>query len=199
MDLNKVKHLYQEKGLSAQDVADELDKTVWQVYRFMKKHRISRRKASQTLKIKFNRSPLSFKRKVNLTTKEQQLHLAGLMLYWAEGAKTGGDKIDFANSDQHMAVIFLKMLRQIYQPDEKRLRALLYCYSNQDPKKLIGFWSNLLNIPTDQFLKPYVRKVFNRSKKHKMPHGLVHIRYNDKRLFQQIMTDIKTASKDFTS
>ena len=111
------------------------------------------------------------------------------MLYWAEGAKSR-HTVDFSNSDSNMIKLFLKGLRTIYRINEKRLRIYLYCYCNQNIKYLVSYWSTLLNIPPNQFSKPYIRKDFDERKINKMPHGLVHIRYSDKKLLMQIKAEI---------
>jgi len=41
-------------------------------------------------------------------------------------------------------------------------------------------------VPVQQFTKPYVRKDYKIEKIDKMPYGLVHIRYADKKLYLQI-------------
>lgn len=111
------------------------------------------------------------------------------MLYWAEGYKAGRT-VDFVNSDPRMVKIFVDCLRIIYQVTESRFSVQLYCYVNQEPNNLIDFWSELTGIPKKQFIKPYVRKDFKSEKSGKMLKGVVHIRYNDLRLYQQIMQDI---------
>ena len=93
------------------------------------------------------------------------------------------------NSDANMIVVFVKFLREIYKVDEKRFRILLYCYSDQDSIKLINFWSRLTKISKKQFTKPYIRKDFRKDGR-KMEHGMIHIRYGDKKLFLCIMEEI---------
>ena len=61
-----------------------------------------------------------------------------------------------------------------------------YFYSNQDANKNINYWSRLTKISKKQFTKPYVRKDFREDKKDKMPYGLIHIRYSDKKLFNLV-------------
>ena len=194
MSIDEIKHLYFEKQLCTREIGEKLNKTTWQIIRTMKKHNVARRTSAETQKIQFQRKPLSYNKKVRLSSFEKSLYEAGLMLYWAEGVKARGT-VDFANSDSRMASIFLSMLRSIYHIDEKRLRILLYCYANQNTEKLIKYWSAKLKIPTLQFIKPYVKHDYNKKKTHKMPHGLVHIRYHDKRLFEQILKDIDIISR----
>lgn len=88
----------------------------------------------------------------------------GTMLYWAEGAKSGklgkNKIVDFTNSDPKMILVFLYFLREFCGIDEKRLRCLLYCYSNQNVYKLMRYWSKITHIPISQFTKPYIRSDF---------------------------------------
>lgn len=189
MDVDQVRNLYHKKGLSAEEVGEHLGKTVWQVIKFMKKHQIPRRKTEETKRLQFQRKPLSYKKKTRMTSSERELYEVGLVLYWGEGAKNFST-VDLANSDHEMVLIFLEMLRKIYRVDENRLRVLLYCYANQDVSALIDFWSKKLLIPKKQFIKPYVRSDFDHTRTSKMPYGLAHIRYNDKRLLEQILRDI---------
>ena len=89
-----------------------------------------------------------------------------------------------------MARLFLKGLRKIYRVDEGRLRIALYCYSNQNSEVLKNYWSNILEIPQKQFIKPYIRSNFDEKNIDKMKHGVVHIRYSDERLLMQIKAEI---------
>lgn len=187
--ISDIRKYYYQEGLSVLETATKLGKTSRQLFRFMRKHNLPRRTFSQTMRIKFYRSPLSYNKKGNLTTHELKLWQAALMLYWAEGYKAT-PTIDFANSDPKMVAIFLKCLREIYQVSEARIRILLYCYSNQNVIGLIRFWSSLLKLPISQFSKPFIRYDFSLQKANKMAHGLVHIRYSDRRLFEQIMAEV---------
>lgn len=190
MDIDKIKIMYGIEHKSAKDIANYYGNTVWQVYRFMKKHGFDRRLSSETNHLKFLKSPLSFSVKNNLTQEDRKLWLGGILLYWAEGSKAGNCVVDFANCDEKMILIFLKMLRIIYGISEEKLRVFIYCHANQVQSELISHWSSLLNIPKSQFTMPYVRKDFDINKSDKMKWGLVHIRYADVRLMEKIKQDI---------
>ncbi len=192
-----IQKMYYQEGLGAIEIAKKLKKNYSQIYKFMKRHGLNRRLASETTNLKFLRSPLSYTQKIDLTETEKQLHIAGLMLYWAEGSKANKSVVDFVNSNAEMVCLFLHMLKTIYQINTARLRVLIYCYSNHDTDNLISHWSTLLNIPINQFTQPYVRHNFDPNKSHKMPYGLVHIRYSDTRLLSQIKADIDIIAKEF--
>src|SRR3989344_9286503 len=138
----KVKRLY-AKGLSGSEISEKVDIHIRQVYRILEKLGVSRRTSAEQNKIRFLRSPSSYKFKENCLSKDRDLLIAGLMLYYGEGAKTNRT-VDFANSDVRMLKIFIKFLRVICGVQEKRLRFYLYYFSDQDPKKLINFWSKEL-------------------------------------------------------
>ena len=108
------------------------------------------------------------------------------MLYYGEGAKTG-TTVDFANSDCRTVKLFLKFLRKVCRVNEKKLRYYLYCFSDQDPEKLIGYWSSQLNAQRGQFTKPYIRSALNRGKRI-MLNGVIHVRYSDKKLMEKILS-----------
>ncbi|MEK7497654.1 MAG: hypothetical protein AAB656_01925 [Patescibacteria group bacterium] len=193
---NEIRDLYINEKLSIREVAKRLNLNMWAVRSRMKRADILRRSSAETNAIKFLKSPLSYKRKIKLSHKEKQLLQAGLMLYWAEGSKRSQYTVDLANSDVDMLIIFLKVLRNIYQVDKKKLRVYLYCYSNQNPIALVNYWSNILNISKSQFTKPYVRQDFDPKKIDKMPRGMVHVRYGDKRLLMQIKAEIDIIRKN---
>ncbi len=191
--LQKIKQLY-DSGLSVKDVAQKLGHTHGAINNAMRRNNIPRRTAAQTNKIKFYNSPFSFTPKQNLTTQEEKLKVAGLMLYWAEGFKKNNEHVvDFANSDSKMIKLFCKFLRKIYQIEEEKLSAYIYCYPSHNIKKLIKYWSNLTQIPSNQFTKPYIRSDGGQIRD-KMKHGLLHIRYFDKRLIELIMKEIRLLS-----
>ena len=146
LPLKEVKSLYYKKGLSAIKVGENLGFSVWQVIKFMKKNNLPRRNQAETHHLAFLNSPSSFKSKTNLTNKEKKLKIAGLILYWGEGAKTTNKNVDLTNSDPLMIQFFLKMLREIYGVKEEKLKVLIYAYTNQNIKKLIDYWTEITGI-----------------------------------------------------
>lgn len=196
MLIDDIRNLYLNDKLNSREVGERLGVSQWCVISAMRRNNIPRRTSAESNNINFLKSPLSYNKKASLTESEERLRTAALMLYWAEGSKKGKWVVDFTNSDGKMVLIFLKVLREIYRVKEEKLRVGLYCYKNQDPKELINYWSQLLKIPTSQFIKPYVRENYNEKNKDVMPHALVHIRYADKRLFVQIKSEIDKIQHD---
>lgn len=178
-----VKKLYYKDKISAVEIAERFSVGVDAVYYFMRYNKLPRRNLSEQNAVRFNRKKPSFVVKKVLSQKEKELRAIGVALYWAEGFQTDyADIVDFANSKPEMILIFLAFLRKVCGIRESKLRVYLYCYSNQNVKKLIKFWSRETKIPSKQFTKPYVRNDFDIKKLGKMPYGLIHIRYGDKKL-----------------
>ena len=189
--INLIRSLYWDKKLTALEISKRLGVGIDAVMYFMRKNKIKRRSLVEANAILFQNKKLSFNEQTKLSPYQKELKLTGLILYWGEGYKTDKSSgIDFANSDPDMIAIFIKFLRVIYRVDEKRFRILLYCYTDQDIKSLIKFWSELTNILPEQFSKPYVRKDFKENSR-KMKYGMIHIRYADKKLFLCIMKSIE--------
>mgnify|MGYP001578080303 CR=1 FL=1 len=187
MQSNKVEALYISKGLSGAEIADRLNLPIRQVYRILEKNNVQRRRSSESNNLGFLRKSPTFKIKTSMNDDERILLTAGIMLYWAEGWKDKKKNLlDFANSNPLMIKIYVSFLRNICGVREDKLRIYLYCYANQNPLKLKKFWSGVTMVPLSQFTKPYIRMDFQESKIGKMPHGLIHVRYADKKLFLQL-------------
>lgn len=193
-----IKKLYYQDKLSTTEIGRKLKISPWAVLRAMRRMELKPRTIKEANNNLFARKKPSFCIKKNLTVAEQKLKMAGTMLYWAEGGKSLGRywTVDLANSDPEMVRIFLKFLRKICAINEKRLRVQLYCYANQDIEKIKNYWYKVTNIPKNQFIKPYIRKDFRAEQKDRMQHGLVHVRYCDKKLLLTIENWIKEYCKN---
>ncbi len=200
LSLVTIKSFYYKDGLSSVEIGKKLNVSPWVVIRFMKRNSLLLRTRVQSNANSFNRKPLTFSIKKGLSPSEKELKIAGVLLYWAEGGKpyqhTRNWTVDLANSDPKMIMLFLRFLREICRVDEKKLSVQLYCYADQNIEALKNYWSILTKIPLEKFIKPYVRQDFNPSGR-KMVHGLVHIRYCDKKLLLQIDAWIKEYCKKF--
>lgn len=189
---DKLKHeietLYQT-GSTMKQIAEKFGYSINHVYYFMRKHKIARRDLKTSAYVRFTNKASSFKVNTNLTPEQEKLKLLGTSLYWAEGYKTDKSAgIDFANSDTTMVLIFLRFLREICQVDESRIRVLLYTHEGHRVGYQVRYWSSLLSIPIENFSKPYIAKSsMGVEKKSKMPYGLVHLRYADKKLLWLVL------------
>lgn len=188
LSTNLIKKLYYKDKLSTIEIAEKLGVASWIIQRFMVKNNLSRRNPREANAISFEKKPITYSIKEKLSNRDKQLKIAGIMLYWAEGykGKNWNGTIDFCNCEPQMIKLFLKFLRVICGIDEKKLRVLLYCYSDQNIESIKKYWRKTTKIPRKQFIKPYIRNDFKPQKSGKMKYGLVHIRYCDRKLFTEI-------------
>lgn len=194
--LEQVKYLYNKEGFGMREIANKLDVSIDAVFYFMRKHDLKRRSPQDSNSLRYQKAATSFQLRELKTERLRTLKAIGTMLYWGEGCKS--DKVgvvDFANCDKSMIITFMKFLRNVCGVDENRLRVYLYLHTNQNIESCIEYWSEITKISKDQFTKPYVRKDFDESKKDKMPHGLIHVRYSDKKLLNLIKKWIREYSE----
>jgi hypothetical protein len=184
IEADKVRSLYWDKSYTGGEIAKKLRLPIWAIYEFMRRNNIPRRSRSDANYVFYCDKP-QFKLREALNSSEEQLKIAGIMLYWAEGTLIGST-VDFANSSPKMVKVFLRFLREICGVDNSRLRIYLYAYDYQDLSKLKSYWSSLTGVPLTQFTKPYVRIGNSNISGRKLLYGLVHVRYNDKKLLENI-------------
>ncbi|MEP7291210.1 MAG: hypothetical protein ABI835_05480, partial [Chloroflexota bacterium] len=75
------------------------------------------------------------------------LHLAGCMLYWAEGSKSRAS-LELVNSDPDMLSFFIKFLRESLCVSETKLSARIICYTNNGVsiQEIESYWLNKLSL-----------------------------------------------------
>ena len=92
---------------------------------------------------------------------ESELFVAGVVAYWAEGAKTkpwrSGAQVAFINSDPTMIRLFLRWLRLVgVAPD--RLRFRLSIHESADVDAATQFWADMVGVGVDDFQKPTLKR-----------------------------------------
>jgi len=178
--------LYQS-GLSAQQVSDELHISGSKVRYALAKQSVPLRNHSSASRMlhltKFGKKQCCVKN--NLTDDEEHLRIAGIMLYWGEGTKSGSS-VMFSNSDPQMVKLFLSFLRKICRVEEYRLRILLHIYDNQNEKSLKKLWSTITEIPLSQFSKTYYHSGQKGTYKKTCLYGTISLRYSDNELLKII-------------
>ena len=184
----RISQLYVEDFFSMQQIADMLQISVSKVRYVLEKKNIKRRNVSEAIRLlnitKFKKGQFNIKKE--LSNKDQLLKIAGIMLYWGEGTKCGGSVV-LSNSSPDLIKIFLKFLREICGVSNKRLRALLHIYSDQNEKMLKKYWISVTKIPEDQFSKSFSHQKGKRgSYKKYSSFGTISIRYSDKSLLKII-------------
>lgn len=132
-------------------------------------------------------SKLKYKYLVNrLRITKTQARILAALLYWCEGSKyPASDTLAFSNSDTSMVRTFLALLRKGFNITEEKLRVHLQLHTTHNLKESFNFWSGLLNVGADKFIKPTITSPTN-SMKRRNYQGTCTIRYYDVKLMLQI-------------
>lgn len=177
-------------------VAEQYGVSIDAVVYVLRKISIPRRSFAEANHLMYEARPASF---TFQPRQDKKLEMVGAMLYWAEGYKADtAFGLDFANSDPDMALIFLNFLRSRYILDQRRLHFSLYHYSDQNQAELVNFWSKKLDVLPSQFKNHYVKKDPQTTRK-KMSYGVLHIRYNDKKMLRDMLSLIQSYKKQYAS
>ncbi|MCX6760656.1 MAG: hypothetical protein NTZ84_00910 [Candidatus Nealsonbacteria bacterium] len=92
---------------------------------------------------------------------KRDLFIAGVSMYWSEGyTYSGGEQVGFTNSDPKMIVFILEWLEKIcgILKTNLFLQVKINRIHKKRIKKVEKYWSNLTNIPLDQFNKTVLIK-----------------------------------------
>src|SRR4030042_3816176 len=185
---NTIAKLYRKEGLSCMQIAAKLKISDSVARYWLAKQNIKKRSISEAITniyiTKFNKK--TFHLKNNFSERDINLKIAGIMLYWGEGAKTGGT-IKFVNSDPEMVVLFLNFLRKICGISEERLKILIHIYPDHNENKLKKFWSEITSVPLKQFYKSHIHQGRVGTYKNKSRYGTVAVNYSDKKLLKILL------------
>ena len=92
---------------------------------------------------------------------ESELFVAGVVAYWAEGAKNkpwrSGQSVKFMNSDPELIRLFLAWLRLIEIPKD-RLVFRVHIHESADATGAITYWSGVVDAPVSQFGNCTIKK-----------------------------------------
>lgn len=128
-------------------IAESLGTTHATIYYWFKKYGIGRRSWSESAYVKQNPNGDPFKIKDNLTKKNRELLLSGLMLYWAEGSRRNNHAIQMANLDFRLISLFIKFLKRVCGVKEEKICLNIQLYRNFNKEKTRNYWSRALGVP----------------------------------------------------
>jgi hypothetical protein len=114
----------------------------------------------------------------------------GLMLYWAEGDKTGSSFVALTNTDPKVLIYFVNWIRRYFEIEEERLRGRLYIWEDLDEPRAKRYWSKILGIPVSQFTKSYISKSKPKIRKRRHEYGVCRVSYGSKKVFGEIKKGI---------
>jgi hypothetical protein len=128
-----------------------------------------------------------------LTRKE--LELAGIFLYWGEGAKYTNGPISLNNTDPKVLKFTLYWLTHALQIPKAKIQVFLHLYNDMNIKKEMEYWSKELRMPLAQFAKPFIKESSRVNLTHKgFGHGTCGVRVSNILQKEKIMMAIKAIS-----
>jgi hypothetical protein len=209
MEVNKKQRAidFRKKGLSVKDISKRLNAAQGSVSTWVRSVVLS---PAQKLALKnYCHSPevverrrqsrlhnQSVKRKIcmDLAADEigrlntEMLKVAGVALYWAEGAKTKIGVSRLTNSDPALIKLAMRFFREICKVPESRFRGHIHIHSADAVNRSERYWSEVSQIPLKQFYKTY--SIPSKASKHKrltLPFGTFEIGVCDVGLHLKIL------------
>ena len=127
---------------------------------------------------------------------DREFLIFGLGLYAGEGSKTK-TTVSMANTNPRLLRIFVTWLRCNFCVDESRLRTKLYLHEGLDLEEATDYWSEVTDIPIEQFRAPYraVADPTRRNSKH--VHGCATVLYSCSTTHRRVMAMIEAISLPF--
>jgi hypothetical protein len=121
---------------------------------------------------------------------EDPLHIAGCMLYWAEGAKNR-NQVKLCNSDRGMLVFFRRFLVTCFDVAPERFALSLHVYlgNGLTIRQIEGHWIEALELPRSCLRKHSINPLPTSSsgkKKNKLSYGVATLRLGSTRIVQHI-------------
>lgn len=115
------------------------------------------------------------------------LELLLAMLYLGEGFKKTRSHIGLGNSNPEIALMFVKLLKVLYNVKDKKFRCDLHLRLDQNEKNEKEYWSNKLGISQDQFRKTQFDKRTKGKKTWDGYHGVCSIYCYDAKIEKRLM------------
>jgi transposase-like protein len=124
------------------------------------------------------------------TRRGNLLHLAGCMLFWAEGCKAR-NAVRFSNSDPEMVRFFVRFLKTCFGVTDREIRITCNLFADHEDRQeeIEQFWLDVAGLPTTCLCTSTVNRYSKYSKKkrlNKLPYGTCRVTVNRTRVAQSI-------------
>ena len=120
----------------------------------------------------------------------EPLHLAGCMLYWAEGSKCR-NSVRLANSDVHMGRFFRMFVADCFNvsAEDFRVRLNVYLGNGLTLNQIEQHWLRALDLPqscTRKHTTDHLPTSSSGQRRNKLPYGVCELRVDSTRIVQHI-------------
>lgn len=124
-----------------------------------------------------------------LARRPTRLHLAGCMLYWAEGSKDR-NSVRLTNSDPDLMALFVRFLTECYAVSPERIALSVNCHLNNglELAEIETWWLERLDLPVGSLRKSSVNRVSSRSRwrRNVLVYGTVSVSVHSTAIVQNI-------------
>jgi hypothetical protein len=125
----------------------------------------------------------------DLARRPTRLHLAGCMLYWAEGSKDR-NTVRLTNSDPDLIALFVRFLRECYAVSPKRIALSVNCHLNNglELAEIEAWWLERLGLPVTALRKSSVNRPSSASRwrRNILVYGTVSVSVHSTAIVQSI-------------
>lgn len=144
----------------------------------------------------FRQSEIGIVNSINLSDKEK-IKLLTALLYWCEGSKyPSSTAVTMVNSDPDLMKTFIHLFRHAFVLDELKFHVHLQIHTTHNHKKIREYWSKLLHISENRFMKPTITKP--KGGKHRKEYfGTCTVKYQDYRILLKLMGIYEAFAKKF--
>ncbi|HEY4509134.1 MAG TPA: hypothetical protein VJC13_02535 [Candidatus Paceibacterota bacterium] len=116
------------------------------------------------------------RKEISFPLSDQTYRLFGAALYWAEGNKVSDFTV--TNSDPLLIQFMCRWFCKIFKITPDNLGAHLNIYQDQNDLQIKKFWSDITNIPINNFGKSFIKPVNKNYKKNTLYYGTIKVRVN---------------------
>lgn len=124
-----------------------------------------------------------------LAARGDPLHLAGCMLYWAEGSRRR-NSVTFTNSDPRMLMLFARFLTRCYRVELPRIRLSCNCFlgNGLSLQEIEGFWLRTLGLTHESLCASIVNRPSpaGTATKRTLPYGTARVCVHSTEIVQSI-------------
>jgi hypothetical protein len=130
-----------------------------------------------------------------LARRRHPLHVAGCMLYWAEGSRSR-NAVQFTNSDPAMVAFFVNFLRRFFEPPDAafRVHCNLFADHVEHQRQIELYWLQCLQLPATCLWRSTVNvhsRHSQRKRLNQLPYGTCRVAVHSTAIVQSIYGSIQ--------
>jgi transcriptional regulator with XRE-family HTH domain len=130
-----------------------------------------------------------------LARRGDTLHVAGCMLYWAEGSKMR-NSLQFCNSDPEMIRFFVRFLRAYFPLSDEQIRVTCYLYPDHawQQRQVEQYWLDVLGLGRSSLCRSVVNRISRSSQGKRirtLPNGMCRVVVNRTDVVQSVWGSIQ--------